>query len=61
MLQKLNPQAAYCLQQANENHLKAEREVNAERRAKYLEMAWRWDYLAKTYADLNTRQTAHGA
>jgi hypothetical protein len=45
----LNARAAYCLQRANENHLKADDEVDAERREKYRELAWRWDYLAQSH------------
>jgi predicted kinase len=49
MLQNLNSQAAYCLQRANENRLKAE-QVDAEHRERYLEMEWRWHYLAESHA-----------
>ena len=60
MLQKLNSQADYCVQRANENRLKAEQEVDAKRRERYLEMEWRWDYLAESYARLDTRKAAQG-
>jgi hypothetical protein len=49
MLRRLHPRAAYCLERAEENHLKGKVETDPHQREKYFDLEWRWRCLAESY------------